>query len=138
MFTKILFACCMMFLALSLQADERERILPVTLRILQFDQKLNSFLLSGEFTNTLSKPLKAWRGELRLKNSGGGEVISFFFEHQEKRPVEPGGIGVWSFWMDFKPEVPEHVTLKQLSVDKVEPELRLLQVLYADGSQEAF
>jgi hypothetical protein len=40
--------------------------------------------------------------------------------------------------MDFKPQVPEHVALKQLTTDTVTAELRLIQVLYADGTQEAF
>jgi hypothetical protein len=138
MLAKTLFTCWLVLFTLTARTAEPEQTLPVTLRVLNFDQKLKSFLLSGEFSNTLAKPLQAWRGELRLKNTGSGEVISFFFEHQSKRLIEPGDIGVWSFWMDFKPQVPEHVALKQLTTDTVTAELRLTQVLYADGTQEAF
>jgi hypothetical protein len=115
-----------------------EQMLPLRLQILQFDPQLNAFLLSGDFSNPLAKPLRAWRGELRLKDISSDEVISFFFEHQAKRPVNPGEVGVWSFWLNFKPEVAEHAALKRLTVDTLEAGLRLIRVLYADGSQEAF
>lgn len=115
-----------------------EKLLPVNLQIIDYDEKINAILLSGEFTNVLDQPLRAWRGELRLNNSTTHEVISLFYEYQAKRSIDPGAGGVWSFWLKYDPTIKEHVALRTMRVDQVKAEIKLIRVLFEDGSQQAF
>ena len=142
---KLLWVYCFMLIGLMSSAEAiaentstSEVTLPIKLNVLNFDSKLNSFLLSGDFSNTLEKPLLAWRGEIRLKSTDTDEVVSIFYEYQARRYIGPGEWGVWSFWLDYKADVPEHDTLKKFSVDKVTTELQLIRALYSDKTQQAF
>ena len=116
-----------------------ERLLPLTLNVLNYDTKLKAFLLSGDYRNNLLRPIRAWRGELLLRDKTNAEhSTTFFLEQQAKRPIPPDGWGVWSVWIDFKPDVPEHQALKTMQREQLDVELRLLRVLYLNGEQQAF
>ena len=123
---------------LALASAAEPPTLAVTLRVLDYDAKLNALLLAGDFQNSLHSPVRAWRAELRLRDKATAETNVFFVEHRAKRPVQPDDWGAWSVWIAYKPEVPEHRALKAATAERLEPELWLIRVLYADGNQEGF
>lgn len=118
-------------------ADEA-RTLPVSLRVLSYDAKLDSILLSGDIANTLAQPLQAVRGTLSLQRAGSEAPMRLAFSHQSRRAIYPEEYGVWSVWIDVDPATPVHGELKNLAVSDVIPTLHVGRVLYADGSQEVF
>lgn len=112
--------------------------LPVSLRVLSYDAKLDSILLSGDIANTLAQPLQAVRGTLSLQRVGADAPMHLSFSHQSRRAIYPEEYGVWSVWIDVDPAESTHQELKNLAISDVIPTLHIGRVLYADGSQEVF
>jgi hypothetical protein len=112
--------------------------LPFRLLLVDYDAKLESILLSGEFENTLDQPLAAFRGRLKLTDAASGEAISVQIDCGMRRHVPPEQWGVCSVWLDLDPDDPSHAALQHASAKQLEPELRLLRVLYTDGTEEGF
>ena len=136
---RTLYVCQLLLLMLALPVHATEPPhWPFRLQILNYDATLNAVLLSGEFQNTLDKPLTAWRGELHLLDQGSEARIVLYIESQQRRPIPPYGWGVWSQWIDIKPDVAELQTLKNFTLEQLNAEVRLLRVLYTDGAQEGF
>jgi len=112
--------------------------LPFRLLVVDYDEKLGSFLVSGEFENTLDRPLAAFRAALTLTEIASGEAINVQIDCGMRRHVPPGEWGVCSVWLDSAPDDPDHALVRRTSAKQLEPELRLVRVLYADGTQQAF
>ena len=115
-----------------------ERPVDFRLSVLNFDTALQSFLLSGEFINSLSNGLLAFRGNLRLRNEHTNEEIFFSVEHRLRRMAPVGTPIVWSVWVDYDAKTSEHVLLKGWAQSDVTASLHLTRALYRDGQQEAF
>lgn len=113
-------------------------LLPFRLLVVNYDDKLGSFLLSGEFVNELGRPLNALRAMLTLTNSASDETAVFPIDCGLRYPVPPQHAGVCSVWVDYDPEDPDHVTLRRQSAEDLQADFRVLRVLYADRTEEAF
>lgn len=112
--------------------------LPFRLLVVDYDEKLEAFLVSGEFENILDQPLAAFRAGLTLTETASGEATSLVIDCGMRRHVAPKEWGVCSVWLDSDPDDPDHALLRRTSANQLEPELRLVRVLYTDGTQEGF
>ena len=119
-------------------AGAADKIMPFNLQVIQYDESLNAILLSGEYENIFAKPLKAFRADLVITDTQTGKSITLYTEEVAKRLVMPGQWGVWSRWYDFDAKLPEHVFLRSAAKEHLSTQLKLIRVLYIDGSQEGF
>jgi len=133
--TLFILVIILMFSSITVAAD---KIMAFNLKVINYDESLNAILLSGEYENIFAIPLKAIRADLVLTDTRSGESITLYIEEVAKRPILPGYWGVWSRWYDFDASVPEHVFLKAATKEHLQAGLKLLRVLYHDGSQQGF
>lgn len=114
------------------------RTVPFRLLVVHYDDKLEAFLLSGEFRNELERPMVALRAALTLADPATQETSTFQIDCGLRRPVPPQYTGVCSVWVDYDPEDPDHVTLRGQSAERLQAEFRLFRVRYADRTEEGF